>query len=107
MKVLTRLGSAGAKVTAGLGAAVTAGALLATAGGALAGPARAAANTGAGTHNGSAAGAVFVQTDNTAGNQVVAYDRAGNGQLTLAGTYNTGGLGGPLSGAGGGHPASP
>lgn len=42
---------------------------------------------------------VFVQTDNTAGNQVVAYDRADNGQLTLADTYNTGGLGGVLSGS--------
>ena len=71
MKVLARLGSAGAKVTAGLGAAVTAGALLATAGGALAAPA------GAATHSGFAAGAVFVQTDHLAGNQVVAYDRAG------------------------------
>ncbi|MGA7420020.1 MAG: hypothetical protein WBW80_18655, partial [Acidimicrobiales bacterium] len=29
---------------------------------------------------------VFVQTDNPAGNQVVAYDRAGNGSLTLANT---------------------
>jgi 6-phosphogluconolactonase (cycloisomerase 2 family) len=38
--------------------------------------------------------AVFVQTDNTAGNQVVAYDRAPNGTLTLAATYDTGGLGG-------------
>src|SRR5271170_5070197 len=93
MKVLARLGSAGAKVTAGLGAAVTAGALLATAGGALAAPA------GAATHSGFAAGAVFVQTDNLAGNQVVAYDRAGGGQLTLAGTYDTGGLGGQLSGS--------
>jgi 6-phosphogluconolactonase (cycloisomerase 2 family) len=43
--------------------------------------------------------AVFVQTDNTAGNQVVAYDRSDNGSLTLAGTYNTGGLGGQLSGS--------
>ena len=42
---------------------------------------------------------VFVQTDNTAGNQVVAYDRADNGQLTLANTYSTGGLGGVLSGS--------
>jgi 6-phosphogluconolactonase (cycloisomerase 2 family) len=42
---------------------------------------------------------VFVQTDNTAGNQVVAYDRAQNGSLTLADTYNTGGLGGVLSGS--------
>ena len=42
---------------------------------------------------------VFVQTDNTAGNQVVAYDRAGDGTLTLAGTYDTDGLGGILSGS--------
>ncbi|HEY2564324.1 MAG TPA: beta-propeller fold lactonase family protein [Acidimicrobiales bacterium] len=42
---------------------------------------------------------VFVQTDNTAGNQVVAYDRSGNGTLTLANTYATGGLGGSLSGS--------
>jgi 6-phosphogluconolactonase (cycloisomerase 2 family) len=43
--------------------------------------------------------AVFVQTDNTAGNQVVAYDQAAGGTLTLAGTYNTGGKGGQLSGS--------
>ncbi len=43
--------------------------------------------------------AVFVQTDNTAGNQIVAYDRSDNGSLTLAGTYDTGGLGGQLSGS--------
>jgi 6-phosphogluconolactonase (cycloisomerase 2 family) len=42
---------------------------------------------------------VFVQTDNTAGNQVVAYDRAEDGTLTLAHTYNTGGLGGVLNGS--------
>ena len=36
---------------------------------------------------------VFVQTDNLAGNQIVAYDQAANGSLTQAGTYNTGGLG--------------
>jgi 6-phosphogluconolactonase (cycloisomerase 2 family) len=42
---------------------------------------------------------VFVQTDNTAGNQIVAYDRAGDGSLTLAATYDTGGLGGALTGS--------
>jgi 6-phosphogluconolactonase (cycloisomerase 2 family) len=42
---------------------------------------------------------VFVQTDNTAGNQVVAYDRSPEGRLTLAGTYDTGGLGGALNGS--------
>ena len=43
--------------------------------------------------------AVFVQTDNTAGNQVVAYRRAFDGTLQWAGTYNTGGLGGQLAGS--------
>src|ERR1039458_1792983 len=50
--------------------------------------------------------AVFVQTDNTADNQVVAYDRASNGSLTQAGVYNTGGLGGVLSGSEVDHLAS-
>jgi len=44
-------------------------------------------------------GAVFVQTDNTAGNQVVAYQRAADGTLSQAGTYSTGGLGGVLAGS--------
>lgn len=42
---------------------------------------------------------VFVQTDGTAGNQVVAYDRADDGSLTWANTYGTGGLGGALNGS--------
>jgi DNA-binding beta-propeller fold protein YncE len=42
---------------------------------------------------------VLVQTDNTAGNQVVAYHRAPNGTLRWAGSYGTGGLGGVLSGS--------
>jgi 6-phosphogluconolactonase (cycloisomerase 2 family) len=42
---------------------------------------------------------VFAQTDNTAGNSVVAYDRAGDGTLHAAGTYATGGLGGVLTGS--------
>jgi DNA-binding beta-propeller fold protein YncE len=40
---------------------------------------------------------VFVQNDNPAGNQVVAYDRAADGSLTQAGVYGTGGLGGALT----------
>ena len=96
MRVLARLGSAGAKVTAGLGAAVAAGAMLAAAGGAAA---ASAATTSAATQGAFTARAVFVQTDNLAGNQVVAYDRAGRGRLTLAGTYDTGGLGGQLTGS--------
>lgn len=43
--------------------------------------------------------AVFVQTDNIAGNQIVAYSRAADGTLTPANTYPTGGLGGVLSGS--------
>jgi 6-phosphogluconolactonase (cycloisomerase 2 family) len=43
--------------------------------------------------------AVFVQTDNTSGNAVVAYDRSSNGTLAKAGTYATGGEGGALDGS--------
>jgi 6-phosphogluconolactonase (cycloisomerase 2 family) len=49
---------------------------------------------------------VFVQTDNTAGNQVVAYDRAWDGSLSLAHTYDTGGNGGVLGGSAVDHLAS-
>jgi 6-phosphogluconolactonase (cycloisomerase 2 family) len=42
---------------------------------------------------------VFVQTDNPAGNQVVAYDRGDDGSLSLANSYATGGLGGVLNGS--------
>ena len=85
MKKLTRLAmSVGAVVGLAVGAAPVAGA----AGIQQSSP----VSTGA-DH------AVFVQTDNTAGNQVVAYERADDGDLTLAGTYNTGGLGGVLNGS--------
>jgi 6-phosphogluconolactonase (cycloisomerase 2 family) len=43
--------------------------------------------------------AVFVQTDNTSGNQIVVYDRASDGTLTQASVYDTGGLGGTLTGS--------
>jgi hypothetical protein len=43
--------------------------------------------------------AVFVQTDNTGGNEVVAYHRSPSGALTEAGSYQTGGLGGQLAGS--------
>jgi 6-phosphogluconolactonase (cycloisomerase 2 family) len=43
--------------------------------------------------------AVFVQTDNAAGNEVVAYHRSPSGSLTEAGSYQTGGLGGQLGGS--------
>jgi 6-phosphogluconolactonase (cycloisomerase 2 family) len=50
--------------------------------------------------------AVFVQTDNVAGNQVVAYHRNVNGTLVEAGIYPTGGLGGVLNGSAVDHLAS-
>jgi hypothetical protein len=50
--------------------------------------------------------AVFVQTDGLSGNQIVAYDRSHNGALTQAGTYDTGGLGGQLTGSVVDHTAS-
>jgi 6-phosphogluconolactonase (cycloisomerase 2 family) len=43
--------------------------------------------------------AVFVQTNAPSGNQVVAYDQNGDGTLTFARTYSTGGNGGALNGA--------
>jgi len=84
------------KALARLGATMVAGSLLAAAGAAvLAGPAGAASTPG----RPGPGRAVFVQTDNLAGNQVAAYRRAGDGTLTLAGTYPTGGLGGQLAGS--------
>ena len=83
------------------GAAVLSAALLA----ALATPALAATGQPASSDglSGSglpgARGTVFVQTDNPAGNQVVAYDRQPGGTLSEAGAYRTGGQGGILSGS--------
>ncbi len=45
------------------------------------------------------AGAVFVQTDNTAGNTIVAYTRTATGGLQQVGSYPTGGDGGATSGS--------
>jgi hypothetical protein len=67
-------------------------------------PALASASSAA---SGAGAGhAVFVQTDNTAGNLVVAYDRAADGKLAPAGNYATGGRGGILAGSVVDHTAS-
>jgi len=46
-----------------------------------------------------ASGVLFVQTDNTTANTVVAYHRAPNGALTRHGIYATGGRGGVLQGS--------
>jgi len=67
----------------------------------LAGAAAAPAAFAAGTNH-----AVFVQTDNLKGNQIVVYDRGNDGTLTQAGVYNTGGLGGQLEGSAVDHTAS-
>jgi 6-phosphogluconolactonase (cycloisomerase 2 family) len=83
---------------AALGGTALAAAMVAAAAG-LAGPAAAVAATARPHWFGGAARAVFVQTDNLAGNQVIAYHRAADGSLTQAGTYPTGGLGGQLSGS--------
>jgi 6-phosphogluconolactonase (cycloisomerase 2 family) len=58
----------------------------------------ASAAVGAFFHTG-ADNVVFVQDDSTSGNHVLAYDRAQDGTLTLAGTYATGGVGGVLTGS--------
>jgi 6-phosphogluconolactonase (cycloisomerase 2 family) len=86
MKRLTRLAS-GASVVLGLSALVAP--IAAGADGFPQGP----------PFGGHGSQVVFVQTDNTAGNQIAAYDRADNGTLTLDNTYNTGGLGGALNGS--------
>jgi 6-phosphogluconolactonase (cycloisomerase 2 family) len=93
MRTLTRLASATAIAAAGL--AVLAG--------------QASASVSKPDHHGSRGDAgqvVFVQTDNTAGNEVVAYHRAHDGTLTQAGQYPTGGLGGILAGSQVDHLAS-
>jgi len=95
MTVPSRPGHARAKARTLLAAA----AVVSAAAVALAVPAAAGATTVHPGSDGGAGSAVFVQTDNTAGNQVVAYARASDGTLALAGTYPTGGLGGQLTGS--------
>jgi 6-phosphogluconolactonase (cycloisomerase 2 family) len=50
-------------------------------------------------HDHHARSAVFVQSDNTSGNTVTAYNRDADGTLTEANTYSTGGSGGVLDGS--------
>ena len=59
---------------------------------AIVGVARAEATTGN-------AEAVFVETNELGGNNIVAYSRAGDGSLTWAGTFASGGFGGAQAGA--------
>src|SRR5215469_1903727 len=82
------------------GAAVLAAALMAAlATPALAATGQSASSDGSGSGLPGGRGTVFVQTDNPAGNQVIAYDRQPGGTLSQAGAYPTGGLGGILSGS--------
>ncbi|GAA2136120.1 hypothetical protein GCM10009760_15370 [Kitasatospora kazusensis] len=69
-------------------------------------PAAVAATQADGEHGRGGHHAVFVQTDDPAGNQIVAYRRADDGRLTQAGTYDTNGLGGVLAGSVADHLAS-
>lgn len=87
-----------------LGSSVVAAAALAAVAG-LATPAFASTSADA-SFFGSASRVVFVQTDNTAGNQVIAYQRAADGTLIQAGGYATGGTGGVLAGSAVDHQAS-
>ncbi len=95
MRVHIRRGARARAATVLLGSAAVAGAAL----GVLPGAASAFAAVHHRHFFGDRHEAVFVQTDNTAGNQVVAYQRADDGTLSLAGTYATGGLGGQLAGS--------
>jgi 6-phosphogluconolactonase (cycloisomerase 2 family) len=94
VKVLTRLapGIAAASIVLGLAA--------------FGAPAALASPASGVERPGGSGGAVFAQTDNVAGNAIVAYHRAANGTLTQAGTYPTGGLGGILAGSVVDHQAS-
>ncbi len=93
MRVPIRLGSAIAAAAAALSFAWP-------------GPAAVAATVAPAFAPAGASQAVFVQTDNPSGNQVVAYHRTPGGALTQAGTYATGGLGGILAGSAVDHLAS-
>ncbi|MGH9018458.1 MAG: beta-propeller fold lactonase family protein, partial [Acidimicrobiales bacterium] len=87
---------------AALGATLAVGATVAGAGAASAAAPGAAGPVIQNTPRGLAAftrHAVFVQTDDPDGNQIVAYDQAANGTLTAAGTYATGGDGAAAAGS--------
>lgn len=89
-----------ARLVLGAAAAVGLSAWLAPAAGAQAPPSVATSTAPLpGGPPAGAADAVFVQTDNLAGNQVVAYHRADDGTLTFVHAYATGGKGGALTGS--------
>ena len=80
--------------TALLGALAVAGSTLGIAGSAAATVPQATPPTAPFTDH-----AVFLQTDNPDGNQILAYDQASNGTLSPAGTYDTGGDGAVAAGS--------
>jgi 6-phosphogluconolactonase (cycloisomerase 2 family) len=84
-------------------AAVTAAAALTVA---VAGVSLAGASVAAWGRHPSEGAAVFVATDDPAGNHVVAYRRNNDGSLHLAASYSTGGQGGVLGGSVVDHTAS-
>jgi hypothetical protein len=81
------------KTSVVVGALSLSGAVVATSGTAFAG------GPGGPSWGQPGGGAVFVQTDNPSGNQILAYQRSWNGQLVSTGTYNTGGDGAVAAGS--------
>ncbi|MGV9270065.1 lactonase family protein [Kitasatospora sp. NPDC003701] len=69
-------------------------------------PSVSAAARGGGEHPLGGHHAVFVQTDDPAGNRIIAYHRADDGQLAQTAAYDTHGLGGVLAGSVADHLAS-
>jgi 6-phosphogluconolactonase (cycloisomerase 2 family) len=80
--------------TALIGALAIAGATLGIAGSASASPSLGHPRIAAFTNH-----AVFLQTDNPSGNQILAYDQASNGTLSPSGSYDTGGDGAIAAGS--------
>ena len=57
------------------------------------------ASTSASAEGGGASNEVFVETNGTTGNAILAYHRSDDGTLTQVASYPTGGLGGAATGA--------
>jgi DNA-binding beta-propeller fold protein YncE len=93
------------KVPIRLKPAIVAGAAVAALAG-FATPAFASTTSAPSVGHFGAGNAVFVQSDSTSGNRVVAYHRSADGALSPAGSYATGGLGGILGGSVVDHTAS-
>lgn len=101
MRSFRRLGLPAGALLAGCAAFAVAPAASAATGGAGQGasPANALHPAPSTAHSSSTAHAVFVQSDDPAGNTVAVYARAADGTLTLVHGYATGGRGGVLDGS--------